>query len=211
MADDPEVQFGRWLVSLKRAVQNPVRTLKRIGIMVTSRIQKRFVTQEGPDGKTWAPRMNPNIPGILMDLERGSTIKSRRFEDRPAVVDFGHLANSITHRIESTDSVLIGTVKSYASAQQFGAERVIPITQVMKDGIAELLKSFRRKSKRAANAGAPAPGQDPTRLAFLLRRDEFRFTIIPRPFVGISDEDHDDIIEIIRGNFLGDALRESTT
>ena len=86
MADDPEVQFGRWLVSLKRAVQNPVRTLKRIGIMVTSRIQKRFVTQEGPDGKTWAPRMNPNIPGILMDLERGSTIKSRRFEDRPAVV-----------------------------------------------------------------------------------------------------------------------------
>ncbi len=211
MADEPEVQFGRWLVSLKRAVQNPTRTLKRIGVMVTSRIQKRFETQVGPDGKTWAPRMTPNIPGILMDLERGSTVKSRRFEERPAVVDFGHLMNSISHRIESVDSVLIGTTKAYASAQHFGAERVIPITQTMKNGLRELLRTFRRTAKRAARAGAPAPQHDLTRLAFLLYRDEFKFNIIPRPFVGISDEDHDDIIEIIRGNFLGDALKESTT
>lgn len=211
MADEPEVQFGRWLVALKRAVQNPIRTLKRIGTMVTSRIQRRFTDQQAPDGSAWPGRMNPNIPGILSDLARGASIKARRFEDRPAVVDTGHVRQSIAYIVESLDTVKIGTALDYAKFHQFGLERVIPITKAMKDGLAQLLATFRRGSKRAAKRGQPPPGRDPSSLAFLLRRDEFKFKIIARPFIGISDQDQADIYDIVRENFLGDALRESTS
>lgn len=213
MADEPEVVFGRWLVSLRRAVANPVRTLKRIGAMVTSRTQQRFTTQEAPDGEPWEPRMNPNIPGILSDLERGAKVKSRRFQDRPALIDNGDLRQSIAWRLEGSDTVVIGTVDPKASIQQFGGPRSIPVTPTMKDGLRGLLRTFRRKARRAANAAARgqaiSPGPDMSRLAFLLHRDTFEFNIIPRPFIGLSDQDEEDVFEIIRGNFLGDSVKES--
>lgn len=211
MADEPEVEFGRWLVSLKRAIANPVRTLKRIGSLVTSRIQARFTTQTAPDGSTWAPRMNPNIPAILQDLERGKAPPARRWQDRPALIDNGLMRQSVAWQIESLDTVKIGTVDPKAAIHHFGLERVIPITQAMKDGLAQLLGTFRRKAKRAAKRGQPMPGRDPSALAFLFRRNELRFKVIARPFVGISDQDQADIYDIIRDNFLGDVARETRT
>lgn len=205
MADEPDVVFGKWLVSLRRAVENPVQTLKRIGALVTSRTQQRFVTQESPEDGPWAPRMNPNIPGIISDLERGAAVKGRRWQDRPALVDNGSLRQSISWRLEGTDTTVIGTVDPHASIQQFGGPRSIPVTPKVKDGIRGMLKKFRRKERRHW-AAAPGFMEDPTKLAFLLHTDTFEFKIIPRPFVGLSDQDEDDVLELIRSSFLGDAL-----
>src|SRR5574341_1295107 len=148
MADDAEVVFGNWLVSLKKAVENPIRTLKRIGALVTSRSQLRFTTQKDPDGNEWPERMTPNIPGILEDLERGAGVKDRRWVGRPALVDYGAMRNSINWQLVSTDSVEIGTPDERASVHHFGLERIIPVTQKMKAGIVKILGKFRRKKKR---------------------------------------------------------------
>lgn len=206
MAEDPEVIFGRWLVALKRAVENPGKTLKRIGVLITSRIQRRFTEQKSPEGGGWAERMTPNIPGILSDLERGAAVKQRRWQPKPVLLDNGGLRQSIAWRIEGTDTTVIGTVLDYAKVHQFGLERIIPITPTMKAGIKEMLSKFHRKVKRAK--GKPV-ANDASRLAFLLHRDIFAFKVVARPFIGISDEDQADIYEIIRGNFLKDALGEA--
>lgn len=209
MADDAEVLFGDWLVRLKQAAQNPITTLKRIGALVTSRSQKRFATQTDPEGKAWPARMNPNIPGILDDLERGASVKARRWEGRPALVDYGSMRQSINWRLIATDTVEIGTPDPRAKMHHFGLERVIPITQAMKDGLREMLSKFRRKAKRHW-AAAPGFTDDPSRLAFLLHRDEYKFKLIRRQFIGLDAQDEEDVREIIRNNFLGDAIREST-
>jgi phage gpG-like protein len=214
MADEPDVVFGQWLVSLKRAVENPVATLKRIGSLVTSRIQNRFTTQVDVDGKEFPERMVPNIPGILEDLERGSGIKDRRFQPRPVLLDTGNLRWSISWKLSGSDSVEIGTAVDHAKYHQFGLERIIKITDVMKEGIRGMLMKFRKREKRRASAirnmtKVPKEsfgGGDVDRLAFLLHRDVFAFTCMKRPFVGLDDQDEADIHELIRDNFLRDAL-----
>jgi phage gpG-like protein len=215
VADEPDVIFGKWLVALKRAVQNPVATLKRIGALVTSRTQKRFDTQVGPDGKEWPDRMTPNIPGILEDLERGAGIKDRRWQPRPVLLDTGNLRWSINWALEGTEVVKIGTSVDHAKFHQFGLERVIPITATMKAGIRQMLVKFRGKVKRVNKKRAKAGlmsgvfGQDPTKLAFLLHRDEFRFKILERPFIGIDDQDQADIFDLVQRQFPGDAVKDA--
>jgi phage gpG-like protein len=260
MADEPEVVFGRWLVALQSAIANPIVTLKRIGALVTSRTQKRFDTQIGPDGKEWPDRWTPNIPGILEDLERGAGIKDRRWQPRPVLLDTGNLRWSIDWALEGTSVVKIGTAVDHAKFHQFGLERIIPITDTMREGISELISKLARKSRLAATKPSrnilksvsgyereilKTPGLSPQqkkdlrksfkqlglkkaakegvkrqtkeanqllwqdsllrKLGGIRRLQSLQFTVMERPFIGIDDQDHADILEMIHHNFLSDA------
>ena len=181
--DKPEVEIdkGRKLRLVEDRVRNPGQVLARIGRMVANRAQAAFRLQKrGED--IWPPRGVPNIAGILSDLEKGSSVKKRRFDDRPAGVDTGRLRQSIAWTIIDSTTVEIGTVVEYASKIQFGGEEVIPITKEMKDGLAKFI------------------GEDPelsADLGFLLKADEYKVNIPPRPFVVVTVQDEEDIRTIV--------------
>jgi phage gpG-like protein len=183
MADDATVSRG-FLVRLTRRLEHPVAILKRIGAMVASRSQARFNEQKGPDGEEWPERAVPNIPGILDDLQWGASVKSRRFDARPVLLDTGRLRQSINWQLLSENEVEIGTNIPYAADHQFGAEREIQITPTIHTNLMAWLRT---------TVGRPWKPW----LSWLLGETSIEFSIIPREFLGISDEDAEDIRQIV--------------
>lgn len=171
-----DVQANKFLVRLTRILASPVVILKRIGALVTSRSQRRFNEQTDAEGTAWPERWTPNIPGIIDDLQRGSSIKARRFEPRPVLLDTGRLRQSINWQLRSVNEVEIGTNVPYASTHQFGLERSIPVTDKVKTSLAAWLKTS------VGNPWRPS-------LSWLLNKDQIDFTVLRREFIGIGDED----------------------
>lgn len=175
---------GRFLVRIERVLERPVPLLKRIGVLLASRAQRRFGEQMSPDGKEWPERMVPNIPGILDDLQRGSSVKPRRFESRPVLMDYGRLRQSIHWELRSEQEVEVGTNIPYAKDHQFGALRTILITPQMQSGLTSWFQTA---------VGRPWKPY----LMWLLNVDSIEFRLPKREFIGINDEDAEDIRQII--------------
>jgi len=136
---------------LERSLSRPEIALSRIGALVTSRSQKAFDLQ-ARFGRPWPDRWTPNVPGILSDLDRGVSVKERRFKPRPVLMDTGRLRQSIQWRIESADTVAIGTNLPYAKKHQFGLADSITVTQRMRDGLAKFLRSGKGLEVKRAKA-----------------------------------------------------------
>jgi phage gpG-like protein len=185
---DVEMVKGTLVRLLERTIRSPIVILKRIGALLTSRVQKRFSTQEF-DGRAWPPPMVPNIPGILSDLDRGVSVKSSRFQAGPALKDTGRLMASINWQIASEDSVEIGTNIEYAKFHQFGLMRVIPVTTRMKMGLMQFLVTVLGRAWSS-------------RLSWVLGVDEFDLQIMERPFVGADQRDIDDVRSVVRDGIL---------
>lgn len=169
-------------------LKTPEKTLQRIGAMMTNKSQKAFKDQGRPEG-TWAERGVPNIAGILSDLERGSGIPDRRFESRPALIDTRRLENSISWQIISRTAVEIGTNLEYAPKLHEGGKQVIPVTETMKEGLADLMQSH--PEHKSTWQG-------------LMEVDQVEFDIPARPIVEILPEDVEDIREIIAMEVTGE-------
>lgn len=183
MADD-NVNLGRFMVRLTRALERPTAVLKRIGVLITSRTQRRFGEQKDPDGTEWPARWTPNVPGIIDDLQRGASIKSNRFEDRPVLLDYGRLRQSIQWQLRSMQEVEIGTNIGYGADHQFGMERQIAVGPKVHAGLLAFFQTAQ---------GRP---WEPM-LNWLLDVDNIQFTLVKREFIGISDEDAEDIRQIV--------------
>jgi phage gpG-like protein len=189
MAGDAEITNRGGFKFLEQAVQNPVRALTQIGRMITSRSKKAFPEQRR-FGEAWAPRMNPNIPGIISDLGRGVTVKARRFQERPAVMDTGRLMASIDWVIVEPTVVQIGTNLQYASDQQFGGSREIFISGTV------------RRNARSWLLRSSLPAHIVSALWWITKSHVFRFAILARPFIGVDDQDMADIQEVVRINIF---------
>jgi len=174
---------------LERSLSRPEIALSRIGALVTSRSQKAFDLQ-ARFGRPWPDRWTPNVPGILSDLDRGVSVKERRFKPRPVLMDTGRLRQSIQWRIESADTVAIGTNLPYAKKHQFGLADSITVTQRMRDGLAKFLRSKRGRQWRVA-------------LGWIFGMKTIDFIIRKRPFIGVDELDKKDIHRIIREGIPG--------
>ena len=83
--------------------------MRDLGEELTTTTRQRFVDQEGPDGKKWAPLTE--------------TTKKRKKRNRDKVLtESGHLSGSINYRAAS-GHVLIGSTRIYAGTHQFGAKK----------------------------------------------------------------------------------------
>lgn len=184
MADDVEVSKGRILAHLSDAVTRSDVALNRIGAMISTRGQIAFDEQKRGDVE-WPARAVPNVAGIVTDLETGTEIPERRFEDRPAGVDTAGLKNSLSWELEErATAVEIGTNKQGASLIQYGGEVEVSVTMEVQ----QKLRAW----------GLRNPGRWP-QVQFLAPGYEYtlRFEVPPRPFIMVDQADREDIRSII--------------
>lgn len=188
--------LDRKIIDQVRArIKNTRPLLNKIGIQISSVSQDSFKKQSLGEIK-WHQRYpnqsEPfiNIAGALSDLNKGSNIKARRFERRPAVMDTGTLQKSIKHRIVSGDTVAIGTVLPYAKFHQHGLTSVMPVTQTAREKLAKLMKTSRTGKKKNKDALS--------KLGFLFQTDQLKTKIVKRPFIGLTDELQKDIPRTVK-------------
>jgi len=137
-----------------------------------------------------------NIAGALSDLNEGTEPKDRRFDRRPALKDTGALQFSVASRIVGTDGVEVGSALPYAQTMQAGGVTSQTVSQVAKDTLARWLKTPKGRAYRS-------------RLAFLLDADTLETDVVPRPFVGVTDEMRGDFVEMVE-EVVADALGGTT-
>lgn len=178
-----ELDEGRAIKALLGRIGSPAPFLKQAGVLLVARTQAAFQKQRRVPGKAWLARSVPNVAGIVADLARGSSVKSRRFDARPALVDTGQLRNSITFRVAGRTTVEVGTRLPYASIHQTGGVSRQRITPRVLEGLAAFLK--KRKDLSPV-------------LGFLFRlRDRDLETRVPaRPFLNLAPEDRRDLVTL---------------
>ncbi len=185
MVNEVTFEEGKTLKLLRTGLKDKSKALNQIGALLTNRAQLAF-EQQKRGSEAWAPRGVPSIAGILSDLDKGGTVKDRRFQDRPAGIDTSRLRNSISWDVPDKSSVEVGTNVEYARDIQDGGLQSIVVTEPMLEGLRDLLQD------------RPALGSS---LSFLLNfepGDAYEFETPPRPFVTIEEEDAEDIGKIVR-------------
>lgn len=149
--------------------------LDAIGVLLLARAQQAF-RQQRRGRQVWPPRMVPNVPGIVRDLNAGGFPKSRRFEPRPAVVDTGLLRNSIVSEVAADGkSVTVGTTVHYAATQNEGGESDVTLTSTGR----RQLTTWLRRDASARELG----------LGWLFNKPTFVVQVRERRFLDIDRDD----------------------
>jgi phage gpG-like protein len=120
-----DFEEGSVMEAVGDILDKPKKLLDAIGLIGVAYAQQSFEEQRLAD-KPWAPRMNPNIPGIITDVNAGRDPRPQRFTDRPALMDTGNLHGSIAHEVLSDEIVQIGSTLPYAEVHQIGGESEVP-------------------------------------------------------------------------------------
>lgn len=169
-------------------------SLSAIGVYLRERARSRFLEQEF-GGQQWQERGVPNIAGIISDIqERGRTaanIPARRFDARPALIDTGTLRRSISYRIEDDQlTVTVGSNLPYARKMQEGGESTFQIDARTRSELLKLANSALVKSQPDAERIQRA-------LVATANKDEVTVSNSRRTFIGIDDEDVQEIFAIL--------------
>lgn len=218
------------IVRLRKRIEDPSRLMKRLGMLVVGESQKAFNDQALGEIK-WEHRYpnqaDPvmNIAGALMDLKRGPSIKSRRFDRRPALADTGMLRRSISNSsaltMRGNNQIQVGTTREGAFVHQWGGVTKAAVTDValwnltqVKNEAAERMervigganwvKSMRsgRKGKTRVRPSEAGREYDAIRKLDVLETVGTLVTHVnPRPFVGIPDQLAETMIKTIEDDY----------
>lgn len=102
-------------------IRNPRDLLEAIGFDAQQFCAKSFRNQGLYKLNQWKARSVPSLAGIFADANKpGGDIKTRRLDPRPALIDTGLLARSISYRVISDRIVLVGTNVPYAKVHNEG-------------------------------------------------------------------------------------------
>ena len=184
---DPLLKTDRTTVEvLGKGVLNLRPLMTKIGAILQQQAQASFRRQRR--GRVpWAPRMTPNVPGIVADLNAGRSPPGRRFTGRPALVDTGRLRNSITFRATAS-TVTVGTSVKYAGVQQEGGTTKHKLTTAGRARLVELLQQ------------RPDLRED---LGWLFKKPEFTVKVRPRRFLDVTPEDVSKIRKMLKAHLEG--------
>lgn len=148
---------GTRLGALRGLFSNPRFLLEQIGALALSETMAAFRNQRFGN-VPWKSRgetgMNPNWPAIIRDLAQGGTPPSRRFDDRPALVDKNILGRSFSWKIIRQDTVEIGTMHRYADALHAGLPTK---TDVVTKSVQQRLYEWMKKTKADLGRAMAAP------------------------------------------------------
>jgi len=177
----PGKQVTRW----QKALENPAKALKQIGVHMLAASQRAFRDQAFGNDR-WPERMVPNVPGIILDLKHEEDPQPHRFEERPALKDTGNLVRSLAMRVGDT-YVEVGSTMLYAARAHHGGPGLSePMTEKMQERLAKWLRTA---------AGAPWKED----LGYLLNRRQRGNPVLvrarARPFVGFHEQLRRDILE----------------
>ena len=142
-----------------------------------------------------------NVAALVNWANEGGSITSRFFDRRPALVGTGDLKQSISGRV-SKGLVEVGSALGYASVHQFGGVSTQRVTGAAKATIAKFIgeesdgKGGWRKSKRKLTPTQKAQRDKYWfRLFPVLGQDEITTQVNRRPFLGITKEAEEDMID----------------
>lgn len=183
--------------------------LDQIGALALARAQRAFREQRGPGG-AWPPRGVPNIAGIVADLASGGSIKSRRFDARPALRDTGRLLGSLAFRRIASNAIEVGTTVPYASLHQRGGESSQRVPRSIIEPLARFLRRTRKAGRKAGASQASRDRNDAAkRLGFLFhlaRTGAPLITRVPaRRFIGVTDEDRAEYERVVLAGVVAQA------
>lgn len=180
-------------------LENPEKILRQMGLLMESTAQEAFKFERLGDIE-W-PHRYPNqadpfvnVAGLVSDLNRGAKIKARRFDRRPVLFDTGKLAESPKSRVVGKDRVEVGSPFERAAVHQFGLVSQQKVTPEAKKKLSRWLLT---------DQGRPFQ----KKLAFLLRPAvrTLDTQVVARPFLGITDQLEDDMVDVIEKSLAGDA------
>ncbi len=189
MADsDRFVEFdeGSRVQILDERLKGQRSALTQIGAYLVSQAQSSFRSQGR--SSAWPPRMTPNMPGVVRDLNAGQNPKSRRFEPGAALTDTGRLRQSITFQVDK-NSVTVGTNLPYAAVHQSGGTSTVTMTQLGRDTLTAFLRENRDEKF--------------SQLGWLFSVPTFEVEVRQRKFIEITAQDREVINEIIVDEITG--------
>jgi phage gpG-like protein len=128
---------------------NKTDILRGIGMIMVSESQDAFKRQEF-GGRSWAPRKDVNIFGLIADFAAGRKEPfKRRFQTRPALMDTGQLRMTLNFKVAGDDAVVVGSALPYAEDHQYGGETESEkITEPMQDAIRKWLSGKGKKYEK---------------------------------------------------------------
>ncbi len=160
------------LQRLQNQLSAPQGMLSNIGERLKDSTRDRFErnNQRGPDGTPWRA-LSPRYART-----------KRKNKDRILVRD-GYLANTIAYQLDGADAVIIGSNRKYAAIQQFGGTIQKKARSATVYFGAGKIKNLFVKKKNAARRKQVAIGSH-------------QITIPARPFLGLSETDRQEIVQI---------------
>jgi phage gpG-like protein len=176
--------------SLRDKLDHPEDILQGVGGMLVSQAKQAFRDQKFGD-EVWPPRYpnqsapKVNVAGVLSDINAGRAPKSRRFEDRPALMDIGDLQKSITPSIEGT-TVTHGSSLPYAQVSHAGGISTQDVHPFARIPLANFLRNNKQYRKK---------------LGFLFHVPSLTTHHVPRPFIGLTDETEAKIVRLMEDFF----------
>lgn len=183
---------GAKMRRFEKALANPEKALKQIGVLGVAESHEAFTLQRLGD-VGWPPRGKVNVMGIIADFAKGSRKPpARRFQRRPALFDTGRLSGSINFRFSASGrwvewGALAGD-PDYASKHQFGGET--ESETITEDLQTRLWKWLQKQSSELKQ-----------KLGFILNKkwvgDKIPGSVPARPFVGITRQLIADVEEVV--------------
>jgi phage gpG-like protein len=177
--------------SLRDKLDHPDEIFQGIGGMLVSQAHQAFNEQKFGD-EVWPPRYpnqsapKVNVAGVLSDINHGGKPKSRRFEDRPALMDQGDLYKSINFTVDGT-TVTHTSSLPYAQVSHAGGPSTQAVHPFARIVLAEFLKTNKQYRKK---------------LGFLFNVESLTTNHVPRPFIGLTDDTEAKMIKLM-GDFFG--------
>lgn len=182
------LRSGDDLKRLRRRLKDPRPLLKAIGALMESQAQAAFRNQKL--GTFRWPERYPNqedpfvnVAGVVQDFTAAPSRQqplSRRFQRRPALMDTGALAGSISSRIRTGNVVETGSTLPYAADHQWGLTSSQAVPEAARKGIRRWLDSDRGKPYKL-------------KLWHLTTSEELTTQVNQRPFLGITSRLEQDI------------------
>ncbi len=184
-------------------IANPKPVLEAIGFQLKASSQKAFLDQALGDiawEERYPDQAEPfiNIAGALSDLRKGTNIRKRRFDRRPALIDNGLLRNSQVvsfgsgpRAIYRQNMVTVSSKKKYAAAHQWGGVSTQNVTKTALNNLRIWLE------KQGKQEGEEAKATWSKKLGFLKHISALSTTHVQRPFLGITDDDAKAITDLV--------------
>lgn len=177
-----------------RALDKPEAVLKTIGLLMVAESSSSFKKQ-GFGRVKWQSRSPINVYGIIADMSNGKTPPSRRFDQRPVLRDTGQMANTLAFDFLGSKEIEVGSNLEYSGVLNFGGPiESEPITENVQSKLARWLKTKTQAIRKKLDwltwpsfTGKTLKGEVP-----------------PRPFVGLTEQTVEDIIEVVGSDLFGD-------
>lgn len=170
-----ENDLFRRLEELRKNLERRDQMLNEIGRTLAASTRRRFEKMQSPAGVQWKPLS-------------ARTIRSKR-KNKDKILTFeARLRNQIIHQVQG-DTVAVGTNVAYAAIHQHGGTVAVGEQTVT-----------RMRGTKGKNNGRFMPGATKAKHAVssTFKIPAHKMRIPARPFLGLSDEDRDEVREIIK-------------